>query len=423
MSAEPPSKDSFGLTRRGPAPDGVSMVFTESQVMLTLAGLAYRGFHDLLHGGSHTDSVQRAVLDGLHTLAPVRGEWTLVWGPVTSRSGPDLFDAAAMYVVQSRREPTRYVVAIRGTNPIAASDWLLGDFWVGTTVPWPYAPAADAVALSASAALGLSKLQALRSPRIALEPAADADARPVDPSVLADQIAGIDASWQRLASEPTMWLRDQVERLKRATALRWAILRPRSQPAPGDDAALDLLGFLGDEARAAEGPLDVAVTGHSKGGALAPVVALWLQELLTSPDAAERWDGERGARVSCHAFAGPTPGNARLADRIDRVLGTGHHHLRNANDVVTHAWQLDELEAIPSLYAPRGATLERLIRLIVEKTRALDYRQTHVGVTTFAGPLDASRSFASELVHQHLEAYLAELRLLEAGVRPLALFF
>ena len=26
-------------------------------------------------------------------------------------------------------------------------------------------------------------------------------------------------------------------------------------------------------------------------------------------------------------------------------------------------------------------------------------------------------------VYQHLEAYLAELRLLEAGVRPLALFF
>ena len=85
------------------------------------------------------------------------------------------------------------------------------------------------------------------------------------------------------------------------------------------------------------------------------------------------------------AFAGPTPGNAGLADRIDRSLGADHHHLRNANDVVTHAWQADELEAIPSLYAPRGAQLERLIRLIVEKTRALDYRQARAGVTTFEG--------------------------------------
>ena len=399
------------------------MAFTVDQVMLTLAGLAYRGFNDLLAGEPHADAVQRAVLGGLHTLAPVRDEWTLVWGPVTSRSGPDVFDAAAMYVVQNRREPTRYVVAIRGTNPIAATDWLLGDFWVGTTVAWPYAPAADGVAVSASAALGLSKLQALRSPRLALEPTAAPDARPADPRALAGQIAGIDDSWQRLASEPTMWRRDQVDRLKRAAALRWANLRPRSLAAPPDGDGVDLLGFLAGEARAARGPLDVAITGHSKGGALAPMVALWLRELLTSPDEEERWDGERGSRVSCHAFAGPTPGNAGLAARIDQVLGADHHHLRNVNDVVTHAWQADELEAIPSLYAPRGAALERLIRLIVEKTRALDYRQARVGVTTFAGPLDGSRSFASEFVHQHLEAYLAELRLLEAGVRPLALFF
>jgi hypothetical protein len=399
------------------------MGFTGDQVMLTLAGLAYRGFHDLLRGKPHAESVREALLDGLHTLRPVRDEWTLVWGPVTSRSGPDLFDAAAMYVVQSRRQPARYVVAIRGTNPIAASDWLLGDFWVGTTVAWPYASGADGVAISASTALGLSKLQAMRAPRIALEPA-PAPGRPAPgPDTMQSQVVGIDAAWRQLVSEPTMWLHDQVDRLRRATALRWENLRPRSVPAPPDGAGLDLLGFLAGEARAAGGPLDVAITGHSKGGALAPVVALWLRELLTSADGAERWDGGRGARVSCHAFAGPTPGNAGLAARIDQVLGADHHHLRNTNDVVTHAWQVDELETIPSLYAPRGAGLERLIPLIVEKIRTIDYRQARAGVTTFAGRLDVSRSFAAEFVYQHLEAYLAELRLLEAGVRPLALFF
>ncbi len=135
--------------------------------MLTLAGLAYRGFHDLLRGPAHADVVRRALLDGLHTMPPLKDEWGLVWGPVTSRSGPDAFDSAAMYVVRNRREPTRYVVAIRGTNPVAASDWLFGDFWVSTTVPWPYARAADRVAVSASTALGLSKLQTMRAPRLA----------------------------------------------------------------------------------------------------------------------------------------------------------------------------------------------------------------------------------------------------------------
>ena len=130
--------------------------------MVTLAGLAYRGFHDLLRGPAHADVVRRALLDGLRTMPPLNDEWSLVWGPVTSRSGPDAFDSAAMYVVRSRREPRRYVVAIRGTNPVSATDWLFGDFWVSTTVPWPYARAADHVAVSASTALGLSRSEERR---------------------------------------------------------------------------------------------------------------------------------------------------------------------------------------------------------------------------------------------------------------------
>ena len=102
------------------------MPYSTEQVLLTLAGLAYRGFHDLLRGSPHADAIRGALLDGLRALPPVKDEWILVWGPVTSRSRPDAFDSAAMYVVQHRREPTRYVVVIRGTNPISASDWLFG---------------------------------------------------------------------------------------------------------------------------------------------------------------------------------------------------------------------------------------------------------------------------------------------------------
>ena len=48
------------------------------QVLLTLAGLAYRGFHDLLRGAPHADAVRAALLDGLHTLPPVKDDWVLV---------------------------------------------------------------------------------------------------------------------------------------------------------------------------------------------------------------------------------------------------------------------------------------------------------------------------------------------------------
>ncbi len=398
--------------------------------MLTLAGLAYRGSHDLLRGAAHADVVRRALLDGLHTLPPVKDEWSLVWGPVTSRSGPDAFDSAAMYVVRNRREPARYVVAIRGTNPIAASDWLFGDFWVSTTVPWPYARAADRVAVSASTALGLSKLQTMRAPRLAAETIAgttggDNGNRPaVTQEALESQLAGISAGWNRFVEEPSGWLEDHVvDRLKTAVNLPWMDLRPRSlTPAP-EDGVLDLLSFLAEEAHAAAAPLDVVVTGHSKGGALATAVALWLKDALASPDTAEQWDGRRGARVSCYAFAAPTPGNAAFADRIDRVLASDHHHLRNRHDIVTHAWQVDELERIPDLYAPRRTVLEPLIPVIASRVRGLEYRQARAGVTTFAGALDAERGFEMEFIHQHMDAYLDELGLLDERLNALTFFF
>ena len=398
--------------------------------MLTLAGLAYRGFHDLLRGAAHADVVRRALLDGLHTLPPIKDEWSLVWGPVTSRSGPDAFDSAAIYVVRNRREPARYVVAIRGTNPIAASDWLFGDFWVSTTVPWPYARAADRVAVSASTALGLSKLQTMRAPRLAAEAIADTtggghgDRPAVTHEALASQLAAISAGWNRFVEEPSGWLEDHVmDRLKTAVNLPWMDLRPRSlTPAP-EDGVLDLLSFLAEEAHAAAAPLDVVVTGHSKGGALATAVALWLKDALASPDTAEQWDGRRGARVSCYAFAAPTPGNAAFADRIDRVLASDHHHLRNRHDIVTHAWQVDELERIPDLYAPRRTVLEPLIPVIAARVRGLEYRQARAGVTTFAGALDVERDFEVEFIHQHLDAYLDELDLLDERLNALTLFF
>ena len=141
---------------------GLAVTFTPEQVMLTLAGLAYRGFHDLLPGEPHAVVVRRAVQGGLDTLAPVRGEWELVWGPVTSRLPLGVvFDSNAMYVVRNRQARHRYVVALRGTHPISSSDWLFGDLLVRRTVRWPFAT--DGAAISVSTALGLTELQAMRA--------------------------------------------------------------------------------------------------------------------------------------------------------------------------------------------------------------------------------------------------------------------
>ncbi|MGH7302811.1 MAG: lipase family protein, partial [Candidatus Rokuibacteriota bacterium] len=186
----------------------------------------------------------------------------------------------------------------------------------------------------------------------------------------------------------------------------------------------DLLTFLRVEAgRAGGAPLEVVVTGHSKGGALAQAVAVWLKDALDSADPRESWDPDRRARVECYAFAGPTAGNTGFARRIERALGPHHHHLRNMNDLVTHAWQVDELRQIPALYGERSAMFERLIGLIAADVDRLGYRHPELGVTPFRGELDTSRNFASEFVYQHLDAYLAKTGLHAHGIRAPIFFF
>jgi hypothetical protein len=420
------------------------MTNADAQVMLTLAGLTYRGFQDFLPGDPHEFVVRHAVLDGLQTLAPVKGDWELVWGPVTSRVPLAVFDSSAMYVVRHQRVRHRYVIAIRGTNPIASSDWLFGDLLVGTTVRWPYA--IDGAAISTSTALGLAMLQDMRArpPSIGarfaeaslaaagngLEQLVRAgrarvtgttEAHAAHPSSLAAQVERIVTHWH-ISHASRDELREQLQRAATTVGVDPADLRRKPAPADSSGVGLDLLTFLKREADASAEALEVTVTGHSKGGALAPTVALWLKDALDAPDPGERWDVKRRALISSHAFAGPTPGNSAFANRIDQTLGQNHHHWRNMNDIVTHAWAVDDLQQIPTLYGSRSAALAPLVPGIIADVRELDYRHAQRGVVKFMGQLDPGRLFPAEVVHQHVDAYLAELGLLAQGIRAVTFF-
>jgi Lipase (class 3) len=415
------------------------MRLDDEQVMLTLAGLTYRGFHDLTRGGGHARRVADAVEAGLRTLPPVAGTWELVWGPVTSRGPDEHVDTNAMYVARHAHERHRYAVAIRGTNPISLSDWLFGDFWVNAVVPWPWAPAGAGVATSASTALGLGALQRMRAqPATAaagrgaaavLGQAASVVARTGVAAVgrLDEALAHVRSTLRaHLAMPMQKWL-DAADSDRLAGLLREAsvvpqplpeILRPR--PGAPSTAEPDLLTFLAAQAAETGTALDVSVTGHSKGAALAQAVALWLREALDVP--AERWDAERGARIQCYGFACPTAGNAAFARRFEDRLGATHHQVRNLHDVVPHAWQVDQLERVPALFGPRTAVFEPVVGAIVAKVAPLDYRHVEVGVRPIHGQLVGSRSVALEFAHQHLDAYLDQLGLDAHGIDALTLF-
>jgi len=414
------------------------MAFTDEQVMLTLAGLTYRGFADPWAVAGHAARVRAAVEAGLRDLTPVREEWDLVWGPATGHDPPEFVDSSMMFVVRHRRDPARHVVAVRGTNPISLADWSFGDFWVDTTVPWPWAPPPARASVSASTALGLSVLQSMawRAPgTTAVVPASLAafvagSLRRVGAAVsdleaplvtlrecLRDEVVRLVKTWQDKVSGRSG--PESVVRFAGAARHRLPVIHRR--PPGGADEETDLLAFLTSSAERVGTALDVTVTGHSKGGALAQAVALWLREALDVPD--ERWDAGRGAGVACHAFAGPTPGNAAFARRVEARLGAAHHHTRNRHDIVTHAWQIDELGDVPKLYGDRTAPFRPIVEAIVAGVTPLDYRQVRAGVREFAGPLrPESRSFAEEFIHQHLDAYLRDLGLDAFGIDALTLF-
>ena len=421
------------------------MTFTPEQVMLTLAGLAYRGFLDLLPGDSHDVVVRHAVKEGLDTLAPVRGEWELVWGPVTSLLPVGVFDSNAMYVVRHRQVRHRYVVAVRGTHPISSSDWLFGDFLVAKTVRWPFAT--DGAVISLSTALGLTQLQDMRDPPLSVvgrvtEATLGAVGGVFDSVTRLGRAAASGVAEAKLASPlplgarveqvVTQWglgrvsrdiLRDQLERAAEAAHVGPETLRRTLLPPASRGDGLDLLTFLRTQADESGDALEVAVTGHSKGGALAASMALWLQCALESPSDEECWDPTRRARLACYSFAGPTAGNAEFVRQLDARLGASQRHIRNAHDLVALAWEADGLRRVPGVYGPRTAPLGPVIAEVFGDVPALGYRHARVGASEFPGKLDPDRrSLGVELIHQHMDAYLAELGLREHGLSAVAFF-
>jgi hypothetical protein len=171
------------------------------------------------------------------------------------------------------------------------------------------------------------------------------------------------------------------------------------QDAPAVDGDA-LVSFLRGEAE--RRPIEVIVTGHSKGGALAPALALALAE---TPNLGP-------ATVHCVAFAGPSPGNAdfaaRFATRFDGVRGQ-FHRVVNPRDVVPHAWESSSLKRIAQLYKPGPPCplpLQVWVEAIDRQVGALGYAHL-TGIHPAEAPVETKPSFAAQMVYEHLDGYLA----------------
>jgi Lipase (class 3) len=411
-------------------------------VTLTLAILTYRGFYyRRIWDEVHDLALRRAVQDGLRDrdVRAAIGDWRLVWGPATGQIGED-FDASAMCVVRNATRPSQLVVAVRGTNPLSFTDWIAGDLDVATLVPWPFDQQTQGkrrASLSRSTAFGLNLLLRLTSPQASAfayvfegaldiasgfvpELAAAAVRRiPLDRKDVTRPLASALGEVERQLLQETRLAPDE-----RAAAVgeklgtnRKRASRSIGWPPPRHGAGATLVDFLRTEAKNAA--LEVVVTGHSKGGALAPALALWLAETRA------HWDPTARARIGCYAFAGPTPGNGAFGRRVGAKLDGPSRRVVNTNDIVTHAWDDAGIASIPDLYGRKLGWLRPIAGAVREQLKANDYEPVDIDTEEFRGKLlmvgkepDAS---PLQIVHQHVDAYLEWTGLAKKGIDTLKL--
>lgn len=110
-----------------------------------------------------------------------------------------------------------------------------------------------------------------------------------------------------------------------------------------DQSGLTILAYLDKELKALPKGIDahIMVSGHSLGGALAPLLGLYLKERLKGNFTVSTW-----------AFAGPTPGNKEFTDYMVQTIGAENYNAyNNERDVVAHVWQQSSIEQICNLYA------------------------------------------------------------------------
>jgi len=152
-----------------------------------------------------------------------------------------------------------------------------------------------------------------------------------------------------------------------------------------------LIGFLNEAARQ---NASIAVTGHSKGGALAVATALWL---------AENWAPQRQAEIECFSFAGPTAGNTAFAQRYNARLASRTRRIVNRLDIVPQAWVPANLATLQPAYPLLGPAIKLLTNSITPLGHAhVGGQLTEIGETKIEGNL------FQKIIYQHLDAYVKD---------------
>ena len=243
------------------------------------------------------------------------GVWEVVWGPVVGSYGTDADPkdptkqvvSNALYVAYNA-DNNQYVIATSATNPISKYGWFVEDFDVRTMVPW-----ADVLHPDLSA----------------VEVPADAP------------------------------------RVSNGTSLGLNHLLSLNGNALNAAAPLTIVDFLKSRFWDEKDKVKLVVTGHSLGGAMSAVLALYIDEMQAE------WNPSGSVIVTAVPTAGATPGNKAFSEHHSNLMGTRTIRFWNRLDPVPHGWQPDLVQQVPYLYYPflkPGVLFQGLVALVVEQS-------------------------------------------------------
>ena len=178
-----------------------------------------------------------------------------------------------------------------------------------------------------------------------------------------------------------------------------------------------LAQFLADYVKQQQGELSLVTTGHSLGGAVSPLIALWLA------DTQAQWDPEGKVRLSNYAFAGPMAANRALAEYADQRLGKRINRVANDLDTSPLGWSVAGLERAKTVYQPAIPPSDGVYEnLSFRQLQAAGLEYTHFQPD--AAPLRGSinyhlispsatpyQNYQAQSQFQHMEAYFTLLQM------------
>lgn len=116
----------------------MTTTYSQRQIMLSFAYAAY--VDELLPGNPSPDAqIKTDIENAILSIPPIANQWSVVWGPVSYTVPGAYYQENLMYVasLNGSSSPAQYAVAVRGTNGKVELDWLLDDFDILQTMPWP----------------------------------------------------------------------------------------------------------------------------------------------------------------------------------------------------------------------------------------------------------------------------------------------